>query len=103
MNFLRLRMLIFLVCFGGALTVSADDSRLPRIGQAPNFSLTTQDKAKLKLTDLRGKLVAVTFIFTTCQDTCPVLTAKLVGVQRKLGADIGPQRCICRDQPHAET
>ena len=28
--------------------------------------------------------MAVTFIFTQCRDTCPVLTAKLIGVQRKL-------------------
>ena len=65
-------------------------SLLPRIGPAPSFMLTTQDNAQLKLTDLRGKVVAVTFIFTTCKDTCPVLTAKLVGVQRKLAADISP-------------
>ena len=75
-------------------------SLLPRIGPAPSFMLTTQDNAQLKLTDLRGKVVAVTFIFTTCKDTCPVLTAKLVGVQRKLAADVSPQCCICRDQPH---
>lgn len=65
-------------------------SLLPRIGPAPSFMLTTQDNAQLKLTDLRGKVVAVTFIFTTCKDTCPVLTAKLVGVQRKLAADVSP-------------
>ena len=65
-------------------------SLLPRIGPAPSFMLTTQDNAQLTLTDLRGKVVAVTFIFTTCKDTCPVLTAKLVGVQRKLAADVSP-------------
>lgn len=65
-------------------------SLLPRIDPAPSFMLTTQDNAQLKLTDLRGKVVAVTFIFTTCKDTCPVLTAKLVGVQRKLAGDISP-------------
>ncbi len=71
--------------------VCADSlSLLPRIGPAPSFLLTTQDNAQLKLTELRGKVVAVTFIFTTCKDTCPVLTAKLVGVQRKLAADISP-------------
>ena len=65
-------------------------SLLPRIGPAPPFALTTQDNAQLKLSDLRGKVVAVTFIFTTCKDTCPVLTAKLVGVQRTLAADTSP-------------
>jgi protein SCO1 len=73
-----------------AFAVADMTSALPRIGEAPSFSLTTQDNAQLKLTDLRGKVVAVTFIFTTCQDTCPVLTAKLVGVQKKLSAEISP-------------
>ena len=73
-----------------AFAVADTSSALPRIGKAASFSLTTQDNAQLKLTDLRGKVVAVTFIFTTCKDNCPVLTAKLVGVQRKLAADVSP-------------
>ncbi len=90
MNFTLKLLIALLLCIGGKFVVSANDSRLPRIGPAPNFHLTTQDKSQLKLSDLNGKVVAVTFIFTTCQDTCPVLTAKLVSVQRKLAADISP-------------
>ena len=90
MNFTRMIVVTSLLYFNATVAVSANDSQLPRIGPAPSFSLTTQDKAPLKLVDLRGKVVAVTFIFTTCKDTCPVLTAKLVGVQRKLAADVSP-------------
>src|SRR4029453_11850469 len=39
---------------------------LPQIGPAPAFSLTTQEGAQLALKDLRGKVVAVTFIFASC-------------------------------------
>lgn len=78
------------VLLTNAIVFADSLSLLPRIGPAPSFMLTTQDNAQLKLTDLRGKVVAVTFIFTTCKDTCPVLTAKLVGVQRKLAADVSP-------------
>jgi protein SCO1 len=73
-----------------AFAIADMTSALARIGEAPSFSLTTQDNAQLKLTDLRGKVVAVTFIFTTCKETCPVLTAKLVGVQKKLSAEVSP-------------
>lgn len=73
-----------------AIVFADSISLLPRIGEAPPFSLTTQDNAQLKLTDLRGKVVAVTFIFTTCKDTCPALRAKLVGVRRKLSTEISP-------------
>ena len=65
------------------------DARLSKIGPAPEFTLTTQDNARLSLRDLRGKVVAVTFIFASYTDTCPLLTAKLAGVQAKLGADFG--------------
>ncbi len=65
------------------------DARLAKIGPAPEFALTTQDGARLTLRDLRGKVVAVTFIYASCADTCPLLTAKLAGLQAKLGGDFG--------------
>ena len=58
------------------------DARLPTIGAAPPFSLTTADGGRLALADMRGKVVAVTFIYATCTDTCPLLTAKLAGLGR---------------------
>jgi protein SCO1/2 len=67
------------------------DARLPTIGTAPAFALTTADGAPLALADLRGKVVAVTFIYATCIDTCPLLTAKLVGLRERLGKDAGPK------------
>ena len=67
------------------------NERLSKIGPAPEFTLTTQDNARLPLGDLRGKVVAVTFIYASCADTCPLLTAKLAGLQAKLGADFGPK------------
>ena len=62
---------------------------LPTIGPAPAFSLTAQDERRLSLADLRGKVVVLTFIYTTCADTCPLLTAKMAGLQNRLGADFG--------------
>jgi len=61
------------------------DARLSRIGPAPEFSLTGADGTRVALADLRGKVVAVTFIYASCADTCPMLTAKLVGIQKRLG------------------
>ena len=62
---------------------------LPTIGPAPTFRLTAQDERRLSLAELRGKVVVLTFIYTTCADTCPLLTAKMVGLQGRLGADFG--------------
>jgi len=68
---------------------SAHDEKLPTIGPAPDFALTSQDGTPVTLGDFRGKVVAVTFIFTSCKDTCPLLTAKMAQVQDELGADFG--------------
>jgi protein SCO1/2 len=67
----------------------AKQQRLPKIAPAPAFVLTSQDGAPVALADLRGKVVAVTFIYTSCTDTCPMLTALMAYVQDKLGADFG--------------
>ena len=45
----------------------------------------------MSLGDFRGKAVAVTFIFASCTDTCPLLTDKMARVQDELGADFGPR------------
>jgi protein SCO1/2 len=60
------------------------EARLPQIGPAPGFTLTDQDGRPVSLQDRRGEVVAVTFIYASCVDTCPLLTVKLVGIQRKL-------------------
>jgi protein SCO1/2 len=87
------RSLIALTMVSGlALSLSqavGESGDLPKIGPAPAFSLTTQKGARLSLKDLRGKVVAVTFIYASCADTCPLLTAKLAGLQARLGTDFG--------------
>jgi len=70
---------------------AAPEERLPEIGPAPDFALTSQDGARVALRDFRGKVVAVTFIYTSCPDICPILTEMLAGVQDELGADFGPR------------
>jgi protein SCO1/2 len=66
-----------------------EEESLPQIGAAPEFTLTNQDGKRLSLSDLRGKVVAVTFIFTTCTAGCALLTAKMVSLQHRLGMDFG--------------
>ena len=87
MSLITLALVSWLVL---SLSQAAGESAdLPKIGPAPAFSLTTQEGARLALKDLRGKVVAVTFIYASCADTCPLLTAKLAGLQARLGKDFG--------------
>ena len=62
---------------------------LPKIAPAPEFSLTSQDGGHVTLADFRGKVVAVTFIYTFCTATCPVLTPMMSFVQDQLGPNFG--------------
>jgi protein SCO1 len=82
---------IALVVWTGAARAhdTAHDQRLPVIGPAPEFALTSQDGLPVALKDFQGKVIAVTFIYTSCPDTCPLLTAKMVQVQDDLGSDFG--------------
>jgi protein SCO1 len=66
-----------------------DDTRLPVIGPAPPFALTSQDGRPMTLAELRGKVVAVNFIYTGCPDICPLLTEKMALVQDELGPNLG--------------
>jgi protein SCO1/2 len=65
------------------------EERLPTIGAAPDFALISQDRKEVRLEDLRGKVVAVAFIYASCPDVCPMLTDKLARVQDALGPDFG--------------
>lgn len=51
-----------------------------------NFTLVDQDGKRFRFTSARGKVVLVTFVYTTCPDVCPLLTAKFAAIQRELEA-----------------
>lgn len=62
----------------------------PEIGRkatqtaVPDFTLIDQNGKTFRFTNARGKIVLVTFVFTTCPDVCPLLTAKFAAIQRTL-------------------
>lgn len=50
----------------------------------PDFTLTDQEGRRIAFSSLRGKSVIVTFVYTTCPDVCPLITAKLARLQKLL-------------------
>jgi protein SCO1/2 len=60
-------------------------------GYFPNVELTTQDGKVVHFYDdlIKGKIVALDLIYTTCQYACPLETARLAQVQRLLGDRMG--------------
>ena len=61
-------------------------STLVKLGEPmPDFTLTNQDGKPVSLSSLRGKVVAVTFIYTRCPlpDYCPRMITNLQAVERR--------------------
>lgn len=57
----------------------------------PNVLLTTHDGQKVRFFDdlIKGKVVGINFIYTTCPDACPIETARLLEVSQLLGERMG--------------
>jgi protein SCO1/2 len=73
-----------------ALVLSANPgptaSRLAVIQKAPEWRLTNQDGKEVRSRDLAGKVVLVSFVFTTCNGSCPATTHRMEKVQTALKA-----------------
>lgn len=89
-------LLVASVLIAGALTrVMAHDS--PPVGKeaqrrqvqlrVDDFSLIDQSGSPFTFQSVRGKVVLLTFVYTTCPDVCPLLTAHMRSVQEKLRAE----------------
>ncbi len=76
---------------GGASTTSNNLSGLQGTdldGQlAPDFHLTDQYGKPVSLSQFRGKVVVLTFLYTHCPDACPLTAEKLHSTQIQLGGD----------------
>jgi protein SCO1 len=53
-------------------------------GKAPELALVDQSGQPLTLTDLRRKVVLLTFTYSTCAEVCPLITAAMVTLQQRL-------------------
>jgi protein SCO1/2 len=71
---------------------------MPKGVRAPDFRLRDQDGDPVSMRALRGKPVAVTFLYTHCRDTCPVQAQTLRGALDLLGHDV-PALAIAVDPP----
>jgi protein SCO1/2 len=60
-------------------------------GRAPELALVNQSGQPLTLTELRGKVVLLTFTYSTCAEVCPLITAAMAALQQRLTAAERPQ------------
>ncbi len=54
---------------------------LKQFGSVPQFSLIDRSGRRITLSDLKGKVWIVNFIYTNCPDTCPIQSAQMTQIQ----------------------
>jgi protein SCO1/2 len=83
---------------GESLPKGFEGALMPKGVRAPDFRLKNQDGDPVSMRSLRGQPVVVTFLYTTCQDTCPVTAQTVRGALDDLGHDV-PALAIAVDPP----
>jgi len=58
--------------------------RLSVIAPAPDFTLFDTAGKKVRLSDHRGRVVVLAFIFTSCPGVCPVISRQMAALQEEL-------------------
>jgi protein SCO1 len=65
-----------------------EGSQRPPEARLPDFALKDQDGETVTAASLRGQPVVVTFIYSTCEDTCPGQVQSIRGALDDLGRDV---------------
>lgn len=66
------------------LLATPSESPLADIGPAPEVALTDSTGRPFTLASLKGKVILVSFVFTTCNGVCPATTHNMYRVQQAL-------------------
>jgi protein SCO1/2 len=72
---------------------------MPRGLRAPDFTLRDEEGKPVSMRALRGRPVVVTFLYSHCQDTCPITAQTIRGALDDLGHDV-PALAVSVDPPN---
>ena len=75
-----------------------EGATLPSGLRAPDFSLTDERGRRIRMSDFRGRPTVVTFLYTTCEETCPAQAQVIKGAFAELGRDL-PAVAVAVDPP----
>ncbi|MGH7808124.1 MAG: SCO family protein [Thermodesulfobacteriota bacterium] len=84
---------LILFCFL-ILSLACSDSNLPVKGEFPEITLTNQDGKEFTFSQVEGKVLVVSYIYTNCPDICHTIGAKLNAFKNTLKAK-GVQDKVC--------
>src|SRR4051812_10648251 len=101
-------MCLALGALGGVFAATATRSEpaaarfIPPREPAYDFSLADQDGHRTSLADARGKVIALTFIYSICRDLCPAEGNDIANAMQMVGGD-GVVAYIVSVDPVADT
>jgi protein SCO1/2 len=84
------------------LTDGFAGAQLPPAIKPADFTLSDQDGKTVRLSDYAGRVVILTFLYSTCQDTCPLIAQQIRGALDQLGRGVVPALAVSVD-PTADT
>jgi len=98
----------FAICAAGVAVLAGGEAtpaspgyegaiRPPGIPPA-EFRMRDQEGRTATLREYRGQVVVVTFLYTTCEDTCPLVAQQVRGALDRLGHDV-PVLAVAVDPP----
>tara|TARA_B100000686_G_C16677251_1_gene909838 strand:- start:100 stop:756 length:657 start_codon:yes stop_codon:yes gene_type:complete len=80
-NITKLLILVILVLLSVVYGCQDQEPKLDIYGTLPDFNLVDQHGYKYGKIDMEGKVVLANFVFTSCTQSCPVLTPRFGIVQ----------------------
>jgi protein SCO1/2 len=63
------------------------ESDLPKLFPIPEAGLVNEENKPVRMSDLKGSVVIYDFIFTHCAGTCPMMTATMKRLTKKIAKD----------------
>lgn len=88
----RVTLCALLLCaFFGLLTALPVSAGNWGASYIPNVPLVTQDGQTVRLYDdlIKNKIVLINFIYASCKEVCPLVTARMAQLQKALGDHVG--------------
>lgn len=61
---------------------------------APDFQLTDASDKPFRLSEQKGRVVVLTFLYTNCPDECPLIAERIRETNEKLGKDANDVRFV---------
>lgn len=82
-------MLALMLCSAAATIAAVEQAvsanpTLSVIARAPDFSLRDPSGEPVNLSNYRGKVVLLAFVFTTCPGVCPLISQQMAFLQKEL-------------------